>query len=325
MNEDDELLWNAVAEAVQPIAHLESQWDPDKLAKKLREYFKKAAKQLQFARKPWDHLINEYADTVFSSIFSGLGDRDWLAQADFLLCVDAGIKDLFPARIFTGVPQQVFESVVLQATDRAFDEQRYWTLRWEPVQRVVAGKLTSKRVREILDTTRAETVQAELEGVEAFLGGWIDRFTAALAKHTQGDPGSYLDEATAVELFRALVQEGALPWKLVSVEGVPPPDWSGIPTMVQKAYSDHAGIGASDPSTGANSVAVGANSCGCGKLGGKAKGKFAMGKLPMGKGVFPWPQGFGWMGGPALQEWPEWPEEAAGVQEPPAKRWKGGW
>eukprot|EP00418_Pyrodinium_bahamense_P088888 CAMPEP_0179036132 /NCGR_PEP_ID=MMETSP0796-20121207/13460_1 /TAXON_ID=73915 /ORGANISM="Pyrodinium bahamense, Strain pbaha01" /LENGTH=312 /DNA_ID=CAMNT_0020732409 /DNA_START=41 /DNA_END=976 /DNA_ORIENTATION=+ len=310
---EEELLWNAVSEAVQPIAHLEKQWDPDKLEKKLREYFKKAAKGLSFGMKPWDHLVNEYADSVFSSIFSGLGDREWLSQADFVLCVDAGIKDLFPAQLFAGVPQQVFERVVLQATDRAFDEQHYWALRWETVQRVVAGKLTQKRVREALDTARAETVAAEPEGVEAFLSGWIERTAALLGKQAQGDPGTYLDVATAVELFQALVQEGGLPWKLTSVEGVPPPDWPGIQGMVQQAYFE---LSMNGGATAARSplamgairgpMSMGAGACGFGKAGGKGKGKFLMGK-----GMGPWSQqGCGWMG-----------EAAGGELEPPAKRW----
>jgi hypothetical protein len=38
-------------------------------------------------------IVSVCASQVFSGIFSALGDRDWLAQADFLFCVDAGIKD----------------------------------------------------------------------------------------------------------------------------------------------------------------------------------------------------------------------------------------
>merc|ERR1712008_482293 len=73
-------------------------------------------KGLQFSGKRWDLLMGEYADAVYSSLFCGLGDRSWLNQADFLLCVDAGVKDFFPTHLFQNVPQQLFENTAAAKT-----------------------------------------------------------------------------------------------------------------------------------------------------------------------------------------------------------------
>merc|ERR1719235_460251 len=72
-----DLLWNAVSEAVTPIAHMEGVLEQNKLEKRIRDYFSKAAKGLEFY-KPFADVVNEYADKVFSSMFAGLGDREWL-------------------------------------------------------------------------------------------------------------------------------------------------------------------------------------------------------------------------------------------------------
>mmetsp|Transcript_46506 Transcript_46506/g.104546 ORF Transcript_46506/g.104546 Transcript_46506/m.104546 type:complete len:307 (-) Transcript_46506:149-1069(-) len=302
-----ELLWNAVAEAVGPIAHLETQWEQDKLEKKVREYFKKGARGLQFNAKPWQALINEYTDSVFSSLFCGLGDRDWLPQADFLLCVDAGVKDYFPSRLFTGVPQQVFEQTVLQAADRAFDEQRYWNVRWETIQRAVTGKGTQKKVREALDSARAEAVAQGPEKVEDFVSSWIQGAMNALAKATQGNPADTLPVETCVSLFQSLIQDGCLPLKLAMTDGIPPRGWPTLSQMITDAY------------------AMASEALENGKLaaGGTSQGMWNPNVQWQGVQQHPEAWGFGgWVPGPTMMS-QAWSDSSS--WQPPAKRFKGGW
>mmetsp|Transcript_143662 Transcript_143662/g.374181 ORF Transcript_143662/g.374181 Transcript_143662/m.374181 type:complete len:305 (+) Transcript_143662:56-970(+) len=293
---DGDLLWHAVSEAVRPIAHLEVQYESDKLEKKIRDYFKKGAKGISFHSKPWDQLINDYADAVFSSIFAGLGDREWLPQADFLFCVDAGVKEHFPGHLLSRVPQQAFEQCVLQATDRAFDEQRYWTYRWDTIQKVITGKMTQKKVREALDAARAETVQAGMENVGAFVSAWIAATVRLLATATQGDPRGCIEEQTACALFHALIQEGALPIQLVNEEGLPPVGWPGVDSMVTQAYSEF-GAGEHEAATPCK---------------GRGNGKGCKGKNTS----------FGKNGQSMFTLWNQVEGGCSG--EPPAKRCKGG-
>lgn len=294
------MLWNAVSEAVAPIAHLEKEHDTNKLEKKIRDYFSKGVKGLEFHSKDWATLINDYADKVFSSLFCGLGDREWLNQADFLMCVDAGVKEYFPAHVLASVPQQAFEQAVLAAADRAYDEQRFWTFRWETVQRCCQGKLTQKKVREALDTGRAEAYQLAIglpEGGQAqqFLTTFIVRTLEEFMKAV-GDVNNLPCDA-AVELFSQLIDEGAFPLWLTQSEGTPTREDGVVAQLVQDFYAQN-----------------GAASGGC-AMKGKGKGKMVMGKGyggPPAFGDLGMPQGFGGM-------------DFGGPMEPSAKRWKGGW
>mmetsp|Transcript_21541 Transcript_21541/g.61006 ORF Transcript_21541/g.61006 Transcript_21541/m.61006 type:complete len:296 (-) Transcript_21541:208-1095(-) len=290
---DEELLWRAVSEAVAPIAHLERELETVKLEKKIRDYFKKAAKGIEFSGKPWEAMVQDYADAAFGAIFSGLSDRSWLRHADFLLCVDAGIKELFPRELFGRVPQHLFERAVLRASDRACDEQRYLALRWELVQAAASGKGTQRRVRQALDEARAETLGAEPRGAERFLAAWVQRTVSILARYGDGDPEFYLAEASAASLFRALAQEGGLPREPASVEDAPPQGQRGIEDAVRRAYGDYR-------------VAKGAAS-------GSAQGK-AKRERSTGKAAGHWSQGSTWE---ESQAWDQWSWE-----EPAQKRWK---
>jgi len=236
---DEELLWTAVSEAVAPVAHLETQYEREQLEKRIRDYFKKGVKGLDFAGKPWDLLIHEYADRVYSSLFCGLGDRSWLSLADFLLCADAAVKDLFPPHLFVNVPQQVFESTVLAASDRAFDEQRFWSFSWKPIQRTIIGKGTQKKIREALGTSRPRVIKEDIEQIEYFVNVWVRQFVEILAATTQGDPASCLNLETAVELFQGFVQEGGLPLKMTIGTSVPPPGWPVVKNFMTQAFAQY--------------------------------------------------------------------------------------
>ena len=70
------------------------------------------------ARRLFKELVNDYADAVYSSMFSGLdANRNWLTKADFLLVVDAGVVGHFPSELLDGVPQLQLERKILQAVE----------------------------------------------------------------------------------------------------------------------------------------------------------------------------------------------------------------
>ncbi len=81
-------------------------------------YFNQGAKGLEFGQKTFKELVNDYADAVYSSMFSGLdANRNWLTKADFLLVVDAGVKGHFPSELLDGVPRLQLERTILQAVE----------------------------------------------------------------------------------------------------------------------------------------------------------------------------------------------------------------
>ena len=113
----EDVLWEAVHDALEPVIHKEKQWEGHKLIKRICDYFRKAAKTLDY-ETTWMDVVNNYVDSAFGSIFQALGDRHWLGEVDFVFVVDAGIRECFPDHVVGGVPVLEFERGVLKAHDR---------------------------------------------------------------------------------------------------------------------------------------------------------------------------------------------------------------
>jgi hypothetical protein len=237
---DDNLLWAAVADAIAPVAHLEKDWDNNKLEKKLREYFKKAAKDLEFDQKPWQELVNDYADNVFSSLCSALGDREWMrqGQADFIFCMDAGVKDNFPRTLIQNLIQEDFEQVVLAAHDRACEEQRILPLVWEAVQRHIHAPKVRNKVYNAIDAGRKQAVLTA-RSLEDVVSIWIDTAVRQLGQENHGSPSYAMDSSTACDLFHALLDAECLPRLLLQVTGPPPPRWRHVDEETRTAYAKY--------------------------------------------------------------------------------------
>lgn len=253
--EDGCLISISVADALAPVVHLETYLEPAKLEKKVNDYFKKGGKNLAFRSKAWNELVEEYADNAFGSLFCGLGDRHWIHQADFLLVVDAGVKELFPAHLFQHVSQERFERVVCAASDRAFDDQRYLSFRWEVVQQEVQGKTMQKRVRDAMDAGRAETARLGLGEPDAFVQSWVRLAIEKLRKTMHGEPQHALPPELCRSVFERVLLHGGLPGPLLSLVGTPPPGWPVVADAVREAYAP-AALGAA-PAQSLSGVVLG--------------------------------------------------------------------
>mmetsp|Transcript_12604 Transcript_12604/g.33915 ORF Transcript_12604/g.33915 Transcript_12604/m.33915 type:complete len:271 (+) Transcript_12604:87-899(+) len=234
------LLPTAIEEAAAAIAPLETEWDQDKLSKKLKEYFNKGAKNINFkGRRGLAELINEYADNALGSLFAGLGDREWLftGQADFLLCMDAGIKDLFPGNVLRPVPQLDFEQMVLASYERAFEEQRFGPILSEAVPQVVTGPKIKKKVWNCCDAGRKEAVNSGSTDIEEFTQVWINSSIANLSEASQGSPESTMTPELAVKLFVTLLEGSGLPLQMVA-DGTAPPVHL-VEEAIASAYQEH--------------------------------------------------------------------------------------
>jgi len=233
-----QMLTAAVPEAVATIAPLEKEWDEAKLEKKLKEYFYKASKQLEFSRRGLADMINEYADNAMGSIFAGLGDRDWLytGQADLLLLLDAGVKDTFPAHLFKGVGLLEFEQLVLAAYDRAFDEQRFCPILSEAVPAMVSGPKIKKKVWNAIDQGRKDAVMASAADADEFTTLWINGAIARLSESSQGHPEATMEPDLAIKLFQMLLEGNALPLNLTESAASP---LALVPEAVLAGYAEH--------------------------------------------------------------------------------------
>jgi len=248
-NDDEELIWNAVNECVQPILRFERELDENKLQKRIRDCFRKGAKGLSFHGKAWYDLINEYADIAFSGIFSSLGEKEWLAQCDFLLCLDAGVKDSFPKNVLSRVPQTEFERVVLAAHDRAHEEQRVLPILWEVIHSSIDGPKGKKKVYNAAEEAWKEAFTASGQNMDAqgFVGMLIDGTVGRIAAVSQGEPGWVMEPGLAMTVFDELLQAGAMPYALVEAHGAPPAGWPFIGYCVEQAFGMHTVVESEAP------------------------------------------------------------------------------
>eukprot|EP00811_Abedinium_folium_P004167 NODE_13834_length_1144_cov_2.961652.p1 GENE.NODE_13834_length_1144_cov_2.961652~~NODE_13834_length_1144_cov_2.961652.p1 ORF type:complete len:313 (-),score=80.64 NODE_13834_length_1144_cov_2.961652:97-1035(-) len=249
VEDEPDLLYEALEDALMPVTASGTEAENHKINKRIREYFRKAGKSLEYSVKPWHVLINEYADCVFASIFQALGGRPWIAQADFLMVLDVGIKHTFPPHVLTNVPLQVFERTVLAAHDRAFEEQRYLPILWEIVCGVVADDRLRKRIYTAVNAGRMDSMVAcqdvlpeGPDQVKEFVAHWIDGTVLKFSKETQGYPESLLPEAMTISLFHAILEAGSLPQPPPCTGegcGAPPLKWPYVDYTVRLNYIKH--------------------------------------------------------------------------------------
>jgi hypothetical protein len=240
--DNDEFIWEATTKVVEPIMHLERELDQTKLEKRIRDTFKKAAKDMNFS-KPWWELIGEYAENAFTGLFNSLGDREWLVQfqCDLLPCLDAGIKDAFPREVLQPVMRIDFEQTVLAAYDRFFQEQRNLPVIWETMTSFVEGPKGKKKVFAALETGWKQAfVQFAQFDVQSFVGCWIDSTIANLSEACNGEPQYTLEEQSAIKLWDALLQAGTLPYNLVEQFGPPPARWPFVQQSIRQSYRAHS-------------------------------------------------------------------------------------
>ena len=121
---------------------------------RLCQYFTRASDGLQAGAKSWRELVEEYCDNAFASVFQALGDRPWLNEADFTPVVDFGVRTLLPVSpvLSTGssLPEEELQRTVLQAHDRAYEEQRFAAILWDHLSTLVKEPRRRKAVYDAL-------------------------------------------------------------------------------------------------------------------------------------------------------------------------------
>jgi len=210
--EPDDDIYTAVKVALTAAVVIEGENNVQRMRQKISKYCHDSLQGLMKVAGPAKALIDEYADSLFSKIYAGFGDRPWLQQMDFLLVLDAAVKELLPKPVMTTVSFEDIETFIFQAHDRALDEQRCLPITWDTVQQVVQGPKTRKRVYAAVEIGRKAAVNKEdVFGAEDFARTWITTALIALRKDCGGYPEQVLDTTTATNMFVSLFEGGALP------------------------------------------------------------------------------------------------------------------
>jgi len=225
-----------INETVATFAHLETEWDQEKLEKKINEYFNKASKGIDFNRG-LQEVLDEYAGNALSSMFASLGDREWLygGGVDFSLVLMAGAKDAIPASLLNTVEQEVFEQMVMQAHAVRYEDQRFGPILSEAVGNHISGPKIKKKVWTAFDEGRKSAFASGAETLDDFTTAWINSTLTQLAQEW-GDLTSFLEETVAVALFHALITANALPLSMVA-ENPPPEGYPLVDVLVAAVYA----------------------------------------------------------------------------------------
>lgn len=213
----DDLMNAAIEEKiVTEIAQLEVEWDATKLSERLRSYFVKASKAMQYRKEGLKELVDQFTAAAMGSIFAGLGDREWFhtGQVDLVPVFDAAIKSFFPLWTLESADQLDFEAMVLSAHDRCFEEERFSIILSEAVPQVVSGPKIKKKVWGAVEAGRKDASDSGTEDCEDFMRNWITSAIAHLAESSNGHPEFVLKPDSAVKLFVLLTEGGGIPLAL---------------------------------------------------------------------------------------------------------------
>jgi hypothetical protein len=241
---EEQMLYASCAAAIQPVAHLEKEWDADKFQKKMLEYMNKAAKGINFGRSPWEECVETFCTKFFESYWRALGDRyAYVEKIDFSATLGAAIKYHFPKEVMATIPsEEEFARRVYTNSVAAMDNCRWYSWGSQIVKTVVPGKTSQKNVWAAVDSARENLVKTgHGADSESFIGSWVQATIEKLspmsmsARSAQG-PDS-LPKAVAIKLFDELVQQGGgMPYHLELTQGKAPPGWPPIASAVEQSY-----------------------------------------------------------------------------------------
>lgn len=234
-------MWQAVANAVSPIAHMEKEWDGSKLQSKLVEYLGKAAKSVGSGLgRTWQTVVHNFAEKFFEAFWRACGDRNWIELVDWTPMVAMGIQYNVSPQLLAGVDSATFMPVVTKAVQDGYDSSRYYSWGCQVVKQTINGKTSQKKVRDAVDTARDEVCKDPPPTGEAFIEQWIQRTHDVLHRSGSADA---LDRGSAIRLFTALVSEGGgLPKPMTDeMGGIPKGGWGPIDVACMKIFPEGAG------------------------------------------------------------------------------------
>lgn len=252
-------LVQAVAQTIGPIAHTEKQHNAEQMQKMILDYAGRAAKR-KTSSKPWQEVASDFTYSFFESIWKVFGDSPWLEKVDFTWMVGAAFKLHFARPEIASISDQEFYQVFSKETALGLDCSRYYSWSAVVLKKVVNGKATQKKVRDVVDNSREALLKQTFETAEEFVKTWIQDSVKALGQ----DAPNVLPKSTALKLFESYAKEGGgIPLWLMqeATDSV----LSEIKTTISTVYSGF-------PDEGANAWGKGGSNMGAGGSGAWGKG-----------------------------------------------------
>mmetsp|Transcript_20179 Transcript_20179/g.46633 ORF Transcript_20179/g.46633 Transcript_20179/m.46633 type:complete len:357 (-) Transcript_20179:20-1090(-) len=247
-------IYAAVGDAVSRIAHLECEWGPDEITKKVVRYIFKAASDSELLQMRWEEICKEFVERAFQGYSSACAEMSWFYEIDLVPTFVQAALELIMAsgqQVSPAGVQEIVHAEYEDKLDRTMLDKAFWDVTKALVSdEKAAGKLRNNLSKaywpaldEVLNdgTLHREMMygldqNTELKRVESFVKRWLDdamsRSWAALENAGEAPGPEMLSE-----LLRHLIAPfgtespfSCLPAALTEGLGRPPPDWAFIRT-----------------------------------------------------------------------------------------------
>lgn len=244
-------LFDLVAKAVEPVAHLDREWSTNDIAKRVLKYCYKAAQAPELLAMHWVQASMQFVEHAMQGYSASCGDKIWFFELDLAPALTAGAWELVRESVANpGVLFHELEKAVMNRYEELMDTILLDKAMWDAAEAVFGvGCPAFNKIFKYLHTSheaafkeaRADVRPLEdLQRVEVFMRVWMDN-SMGRAWQAIDQSDRLLTHETVVRLFQNLVAPfgedhpfSCVPAALTKRIGRPPRDWPFIWTEARR-------------------------------------------------------------------------------------------
>eukprot|EP00747_Dinoflagellata_sp_TGD_P183077 gnl/TRDRNA2_/TRDRNA2_37745_c0_seq3.p1 gnl/TRDRNA2_/TRDRNA2_37745_c0~~gnl/TRDRNA2_/TRDRNA2_37745_c0_seq3.p1 ORF type:complete len:379 (-),score=77.95 gnl/TRDRNA2_/TRDRNA2_37745_c0_seq3:72-1208(-) len=259
-------LSEALTAALEPVAHIDTQWGLEEMVQRVSKYITKGATKYAKDERASQRgtaiqaqaLIDEFVDSLMGAISAACYDKAWFPEANFVgpLTVTA-VSTFRGCKLFARTLAPMLEKWVEEGIFRFREEERIQKAMWEAISLTSLSESYHKKCSQHLQKSydeahiaapygSTEGDSAEMRMLQDFVKGWITEFMRrAWDVLENGVPGGADGEKIlfVTTLFSQLCGPEilALPHDLVAPLGEgggPPADWPFIGESVVALFDE---------------------------------------------------------------------------------------
>lgn len=245
-------IYNRVSEAVIPIQHMEKQWSPTELMKRVTGYIYKAAKSPEVQSGTWTEAAIRIIDQAFNGYGAACGERPWFYEIRLQQAFVAAVWEVVQARPRDRVSFAKVEDHVVSEFDERLDRCLLNKAMWDATQKIFSERNAPSKVFQALcksyDTVLDECFSdsrplEDLHRVQDFLKRWVDE-SMRRAWTSVENSETVITERTVIQLFANLIAPfgddhafSCIPVVLTDKIGRPPADWPYLKQVVRQMFA----------------------------------------------------------------------------------------
>lgn len=249
-------LYNLVGQAVEDIAHLETQWSQSELTKRVVRYIFNASKDPDLIKLHWDQAAKQIVDGAMGTYAAACQEKPWFFELNLIDAFASAVWELLQARGRPRVSFQDVQEFVQAEVEEKLDNILLSKAVWAAAEKTfkeegIKGKIYRalyNTYQVAMDECLVDSRPVEpLHKVQRFTKRWIDESMTRAWNSVEGSE-ALLTEATVVRLFQNLIapfgndnEFSCIPAVLTESIGRPPRDWPFIRQTVRNMFASWKG------------------------------------------------------------------------------------